>query len=749
MWTDPQLHVRGQTVFTADLPEASQSYHLFPVTSTLACGRILSLDFNKALQIPGVVKVLTAADIPGVNGIGHSEEAEVLLAEQEVSYYGQAVALVIAISSDIARQAADCVQIEYEASPGVFEPRQADEQKLWIGMPRVFCVGQPDECWAECDVIVTGNAQTGAQEHLYFETQSAIAWPVQQGLKVYSATQSPGMVQKIIARLLDWPMQRVEVEVMQLGGGFGGKEEQATFWAACVALASQVVQKPVMVHLTRDEDMRFTGKRHPYEADFKIGFSSQGRILAYEVSFYQDAGAWADLSPAILERTLLHVTNTYCVPQLKVIARSCRTNLIPNTAFRGFGAPQAMFVFEAALFKAAQALGMPYEQLQQLNLLKTGDTFPYGMPVTACVIQECWDQLWQRYEIVERFQAIDEFNQNHIWQKKALSIMPICFGISFTARFLNQASALVHIYQDGTVLVSTGAVEMGQGVKTKLIHIVARVFSIPENQVRIASTNTARIANMSPTAASTGADLNGQATLMACQQLKQHLSELAQKLLGAEAITFQQGVISAEGQEISWSELIAQAYLQRLSLSALAHYATPGLDYDRAQDRGQPFAYHVYGVAAVEVTLDTLRATYQFEQVFICHDAGQSLDASVDQGQVEGALVQGLGWLTVEDIRYSKEGRLLTSNLTDYKIPDLYFAPEIHIHWLENSPISGAVMRSKAVGEPPFMYGIGGYFALIKAMQAFNPDIELDYVAPLTPERVLMTLYKKRSAEGD
>jgi xanthine dehydrogenase large subunit len=748
-FNDIELHAQGTSTFTDDIPLPQGTLHAFPVVSTIAHGKILTIDLDAALTVPGVVKILSAQDIPGFNNIGNIEAEEVLLADQTAMYQGQAIALVIAETETIARHAAGLVNIAYQELPAVFDARTAHAQGLHIAPSRIFSLGDVDTAWQKCDFVIEGSASTGAAEHVYLETQTSLAIPLENdGVKLFSATQSPGLVQKACAKVLGCPMHRIEVDVLRLGGGFGGKEEQATLWAALVALATFLLKKPVKIKLNRDEDMRLTGKRHPYDADFKIGLAHTGNILAYQVEFFQNAGAVADLSLAILERTLFHTGNTYFLPNVRATANSCRTHLPPNTAFRGFGGPQAMFVLESAIFKAAQSMNLDPAEIQQKNLLKDGDHFPYGMQAQQCQAQTCWQTMQTRYAIQDRQQTIDTYNSVHPLSKKALALMPICFGISFTATFLNQAGALVHIYTDGSVSVSSGAVEMGQGVKEKIRKIAAVAFAIDEARVKVESTNTSRIANMSPTAASVGSDLNGAATLLACNQILQNLKTVTAKLLGndanAEQITFKQEKVYLNGEAtaIDWRKLISQAYLSRTALSAHAHYATPGVYFDRSREKGIPFAYHVYGCAAVEVTVDCLHGIYSIDRVSLVHDMGKSLTTMVDRGQIEGGVVQGLGWMTIEEIIYDQQGRLKTDNLTNYKIPDLYFAPEIEIKLLSHEE-SPAVMHSKAIGEPPLMYGIGAYFALIKAIQAFNPNWQPNFNAPMTPEKVLLALYGK------
>ncbi len=744
---DSWLHARGEGQFVDDLDRVEDMLFAYPVVSDIAHGLIENMDVEATLKMPGVVDFLTHEQIPGRNWIGNVAADETLLSGREVVYQGQPVALVIAESAHLARQAAQRTAIQYKPLPAVFDVREADRLGSHIAAAQTFSLGDVDAAWRHCDVVVTGTAESGAQEHVYLEPQVAVAYPLENnGLKVYSATQSPGMVQRIIARVLAIPMHLIEVDVPRLGGGFGGKEEQATPWAVMAALAADRLKKPVKLVLQRRDDMLWTGKRHPYAADFKIGLNKQGKILAYEVNFLQNAGAVADLSLAILDRSLFHAGNSYFIADFRATAVSCRTNLPPNTAFRGFGAPQAMFVLEAAIFQAAAQMGMDSETIQQLNLLQEGDHFPYGMPATRCLAQRCLEQLQTGFDIQQRQTAIRQFNAEHALQKRAMALMPVCFGISFTAKFLNQADALVHIYADGSVSVSCGAVEMGQRVKDKITVIVARVFSINVRRVKFETTNTSRIANMSPTAASTGADLNGHAADLACRQLLAQLQKVAAEVLNAadpQQISVQDEQVFMQGRPtgLDWRQLVSKAYFCRTQLSAQAHYATPGLCFDNRTKQGTPFAYHVYGCAAVAVTLDCLRGEYTIDAVQIVHDAGQSLDPAIDRGQIEGGVVQGLGWMTIEEIIHDLQGKLLTDTLTAYKIPDIYFAPDIEVRFLQDVENPPGLYHSKAIGEPPFMYGIGAFFALSKAIRAFNPQAQPDFTAPMTPERVLMALY--------
>jgi xanthine dehydrogenase large subunit len=741
-------HTRGESLFVGDLPDPPDLLHVAVLTSPIPHGRIVRLDTTPAAAIEGVACVLTAADVPGENQVGGIVQDEPLLAEGEVHFAGQPIVAVVADTPRHARQAAAAIVTEFEELPGVFDPREAAAAGSLIVPSRTFSLGDVDDAWASCDVVVDGRAESGGQEHLYLETQGAMVLP-QEGrrLRILSSTQAPTAVQRITARVLGLPMNDIEVDVARLGGAFGGKEDQATPWAAIAALASFRLGKPTRIQLSRIEDMRATGKRHPYSSDFKIGLDSKGRILAYEATYYQNAGAAADLSPAILERSLFHCTGSYFVPNVRVTALSCKTNLPPFTAFRGFGAPQAMFVMESAIAKAADKVGIDRTDIQRRNLLTEGDTFPYGMKAQQGNARRAFAETERRFEVARLRQEISAFNDQSPLVKRGLAMMPVCFGISFTSTFLNQAAALVHVYTDGSVSVSSGAVEMGQGVNAKILNVAARTLGVGADRLKIETTNTLRVANTSPTAASSGADMNGRATEIACRSIVDRLRAVAAESLevdiGQVAIADETVTVDGKGTLIGWERLVSDAYFKRVSLSAQAHFATPKIFFDRETEKGEPFAYHVYGSAVLEVTVDCLRGIYTIDRVGIIHDAGRSINPLVDMGQLEGGLIQGIGWMTVEELLFA-DGLNLTDTLSTYKIPDMLSTPDIDGHFLEDADNPNAVMHSKAIGEPPFMYGIGAYFALLDAMRAFRPDREAFFHAPMTPERVLMFLHGDR-----
>jgi xanthine dehydrogenase large subunit len=747
---DPFLHSRGESQYIDDVPQPSGMLYGAVFSATVAHARIISLDLTQALAQQGVVRIFTFKDIPGQNEIGPIIKDETLLAEDEVHFIGDPVAFVVADTYENAHKAVNKINIQTETLEIITDPREACRKGQIIGIERTFVLGDVDSCWQKCAVVVEGSCNIAGQEHVYLETQRARAIPVEKdGLCVFSSTQSPYAVQRTVAGILGIPHHKIEVDVKRLGGGFGGKEDQATAWACLPALAAWLLKKPVELVLSRHDDIKMTGKRHPYVSDFKIGLSKDGKILAYQASHYQNAGAAADLSSAVLERTLFHSTNSYYIPNVKIFGVSCRTNLPPNTAFRGFGGPQGMFVIECAIAKAARHMGMTKEVLQAKNLLKDKDTFPYGQIVENGHSIRTWNEAEKKYNYPAIKKHIDDFNNSHFDRKKGLSMMPVCFGISFTGTFLNQAGALVHIYTDGSVSVSMGGVEMGQGLAANISSIAATVFGISDKRVKVETTNTTRVANMSASAASATTDLNGHATRLAIEQILERLKAFIIKefkLTANDIVSIRDEQIFCNDQKMEWDwqKLIQAAYLNRIGLSAHGFYATPGIWFDKVQEKGHPFAYHVYGTAITEVTLDCLRGTYDIDAIRIVHDLGRPINELVDRGQIEGGLAQGLGWMTLEELKFDATGRYLSNSLATYKVPDVYFMPDIlEIELLEDAYNPSGALGSKAVGEPPLMYGIGVFFAIQNAMQAFRPQSEFAYDCPLTPEKVLMQLHKK------
>jgi xanthine dehydrogenase large subunit len=748
---DSIRHVKGESLFIDDLSIPSSALFCAVYASPIAHGKIISINLDEVKTSEGVVAVFTHSDIPGENQIGGIIQDEKLLASDHVHFIGEPIALIVAKTQSFARLAVKKVKAEYEKLDVITEPKDAFlKGSLITKEPKVYICGNVDDVWDKCDFIVEDTVESGGQEHLYLETQSSISFPTEgNGLKIISSTQNPSAIQRTAAKVLNIPANQIESEVGRLGGGFGGKEDQATAWACLTALAAFKLKKPVKIILSRQDDMRMTGKRHPYTSDYKIGFSKEGKILAYEVTYYQNSGAAADLSTAILDRTLAHCTNSYFIPNVKATGWCCKTNLPPNTAFRGFGGPQGMFVIESAIHKASKLLGLEPFQIQASNLFEEGDEFPYGQKIENGKAKECWERMFAKYNIESVKREIAEFNSENKLFKKGFALMPICFGISFTNTMLNQASALVHVYSDGSVGISTGAIEMGQGVNMKIRQVAANIFNIDVSRIKTETTNTTRNANTSATAASSGADLNGNATAIACNAIiKRLINFYAEKnnVTDVNSIEIRNEKLFVNGneQKYNWTDLIKNAYLNRIDLSEHSFYATPEIFFDTKTNKGKPFAYHVYGTALFVSKVDCLRGIYEIESVKIVHDFGQSINKVIDRSQAEGALMQGIGWMTLEEIIYNSDGKLLTDNLSTYKVPDINFTPkEIVIEFLENSFNKPGPMNSKAIGEPPFMYGIGAYFSIRNAVEAFNSSDGIKYTAPLTPERVLMNLYNK------
>ncbi len=743
---DSKSHVRGESVYLDDIPVVQGTLFACVFDSQIAHGTLTSIDTSEAEKSEGVVRIITAKNLIGENQIGGIVPDEPLLADGEVHFQGMPIAIVVATSEEFAHKAAKKIKVEIDELEPVTDPRVAGAKGDLIVPPKKFVLGNTDSAFQSCEHVFEGRTEQNGQEHLYIETQGAYAVPTENGgLKVYSSTQGPTAVQRAVCRVTGMQMHQVEVDVQRLGGGFGGKEDQANAWAAICAVATQLTGRPVKYALHRMEDMRMTGKRHPYSSDYKIGLDKDLKIVAYETSFYQNAGASCDLSPPVLERTLFHCTNSYFIPNVTATAYCCRTNLPPNTAFRGFGGPQGMFVIESAITHAAEKLGVPAAEIQKKNLLDDGDEFPYGQKAESEAINS-WSHADEKFDFAKLQQVADEFNSTSKYHKKGVALMPVCFGISFTKTPMNQARSLVHVYTDGSVAVSTGAVEMGQGVNTKMAQVAAKMFGLPIEQIKVHTTNTLRIANTSPTAASAAADLNGKATQLACETIRDRLFEVAKDLVEAVStkdLSLENGFVYRSGEKTSleWQTLVMEAHLQRVNLSEHSHYATAGISFDWSTAKGHPFAYHVYGTAIIGVTVDCLRGRYEVDYVKCCHDFGSSMNTAVDNGQIEGGIVQGLGWVTMEEVVYDEHGKLRSNALSTYKVPDIYSVPkEIIILPLETNRKNLAIFNSKAVGEPPLMYGIGAYFAIRYAVKAFA-DCSPAFDLPFTPEKVLMNLY--------
>lgn len=742
---DMDMHVRGASRFVDDIPAPEGCLHAALYTSPVARGKILSLDISRAAAAPGVAAVYTYRDVPGLNQAGHVLKDQPLLAIDSVEYTGQPIALVVADTRRNAQRAVKLISSAIERLEAVFDPREAAAKGLIHGARRLLVNGDPEAAFAKCKYVAQGRLSSGPQEHFYFETQRALAVPGEHDtIKVHASAQSPGAFHRHLSEVLGIPMHKVELDIRRLGGGFGGKESTAV-WIVAPAMAAFLLKRPVKLVLGRNEDIATSGKRHAYEYDYKLGLDAEGKILAYEIDLFQHAGACADISLAVLGRSFLHVSGSYNIPNIRISAVSCRTNIPPNNAFRGFGVPQGTFAIEAALNHAAELMGLEAEILKGGNLLREGDTLPYGVKLDSVNAVRCWQTLDKKVNISERRAAVAEYNKSHTGTKRGLSVVPVCFGISFAQTALNQASSLVNIYVDGSVSVSTGAVEMGQGVNTKIRVVAARTLGADVERVRVDTTNTSRIPNASPTSASSGADLNGMATRFACEKLYGRLRDFAAKQLGQAdpaSIVIRDGLIYAGGKPagLTWEKLVAAAQWARVDLSEHAFYATPNLHYDLKTERGRPFAYYSYATSLTEVLLDCVRGTYTIEAIDVVQDVGESLSPEVDLGQIHGAVVQGVGWATLEQLRYGEDGKVLTG-VSAYKVPDIKFVPErFDVTLLKDSSNPYAVCNSKAIGEPPLVHGLGAYFAVLEALRSVRRDKAAPSL-PVTPEKAFMYLH--------
>ncbi len=749
--TPSDLHVTGKSQFIGDIPKPAGMCYISVVPSAYAHARIIGIDASSALRMSGVLTVLTAADIPGENQIGSKIKDEPLLADTEACYIGQPIAIVVAEDHEIAVQARAQVKIEYGPQELILTIRQALAARSMITSELKLANGDVEAGFAQSEFVLEGDIVNGSQEHVYFETQITRAVPGEDNeITLYSGTQAPSEVQQVCARVLGCDRKDITVDVRRLGGAFGGKESAATLWASLAGLACYQTRRPVELRLSRGDDMGWTGKRHPIESTYKVGFDRNGRINSYAVEFNGNAGAFADLTMAILQRAVLHAENAYCIPNIHVIARPMKTHLPPNTAFRGFGAPQGIFVIESVIERIALQLNKDPLEIRKVNAYREGDATPYGQPLTEVNTAPLFERLETLSKYKQACADVDQFNAGHRFVKRGVSIIPVKFGISFTTPFLNQGSALVHLYTDGSVSVSHGGVEMGQSVNTKVARVVAAESGVPLNRIRIESHNTKRTANTSPTAASTGADINANAARNAAQKIVTRLRPVAAELLqnktasshDPERLVFRNGLIFDPAEPnvtLTTKELVNAAWMQRVDLSAHGYHKTPGLKFDWEVGRGTPFAYFVYGCAMVEVEVDILTGNFTAKRAVIVHETGPSIDPLVDRGQIEGAFIQGMGWCTIEEVVRDDRGRTLTDSLTTYKIPSIVELPEEWIiEMVQAERQAAGVKGSKAVGEPPFIYGEAAFFAIKHAVEAVaNHRVEADLRMPATPESVL------------
>lgn len=753
-------HVSGEALYTDDLVgRFANPLHAWPVLSPHAHARVLSTDSSEAAAIPGVVKVLTADDVPGQNEVGAVHHDEPLFPE-EVQFHNQPVAWVLAETLDAAREAAAAVVIEYAPLPAIVTMEQALTARSFLTDPLTIVSGAPDQALSAAAHTLSGELHIGGQEHFYLETQAAIAaWDEAGEVFVHSSTQHPTETQIIVARVLGIPRSRVTCQSLRMGGAFGGKEVQANPYAAVAAIGAHATGRPVRVRLDRQLDMALTGKRHPFWARFRVGHDDEGRILAMDLELYSDGGWSMDLSKPIMFRALFHCDNCYRIPNLRVVGRVLRTHKVSQTAFRGFGGPQGMLAIEEVVDRVARAVARPPHDVRALNFYREGDHTHYGQLVRdAERIQRIWTSLSDSSDFAKRWADVQAFNASSEHEKRGLAITPVRFGISFTTSFLNQAGALVLVYADGSIQVNHGGTEMGQGLHTKMLQIAADSFGVPLEFVRLMPTRTDKVPNTSATAASSGSDLNGAAIELACAQIRERLAEVAARELGVPPgdVEFADGRVRPfwQGEDpqagISFADLVGRAYLQRVSLFATGYYRTPQIHYDEAAGRGKPFHYFTFGAAVCEVQVDGFTGQFSIRRVDILHDVGDSISPLVDIGQIEGGFMQGLGWLTSEQLVWGDDGRLATRGASTYKLPTLGECPEqFNVALLPMATEASVVKGSKAVGEPPLMLAISVREALRAAVAAFAEQGHVELACPSTPEAVYWAIEaaRERGAE--
>ncbi|AFZ65689.1 xanthine dehydrogenase molybdopterin binding subunit [Deinococcus peraridilitoris] len=750
-----ELHVTGQALYTDDLGiRHAGTLHAWPVQSLYARARIVRLDPTPAYEVPGVVRVLSAQDVPGVNdaGVKHDEP----LFPDEVQYWGHPVCWVLGETLDAARHGANLVRVEYEALGAVLTLQDAVEQQSFQGTALHLRRGDVQAAFMEAAHVFEGELEMGGQEHFYLETHVSLAYIDEGGqLFVQSSTQHPTETQEIVAHVLGIASHQVTVQSLRMGGAFGGKEMQPHGFAAVAALGATLTGRPVRLRLNRTQDMTITGKRHPFLARWKVGFHHDGTLCALAAELYSDGGWSLDLSEPVMARALCHIDNAYHIPHVDVMGRVCKTNKTSQTAFRGFGGPQGMLVIEDILGRVAPLLGLTPEELRARNFYQSGQSTPYGQGVKdAGRIGQIWADLLAHSDFHARRAEVAAFNAAQRHTKRGLAITPVKFGISFNFTAYNQAGALVHVYRDGSVLVNHGGTEMGQGLHTKMLQVAASALGVPLGCVRLAPTRTDKVPNTSATAASSGADLNGAAIKDACDQIKARLAAVAAGRFGSnlhpDDVRFEAGRVFPIGHAergISFQELVHDAYHARTALWASGFYRTPGLHWDRERMQGEPFKYFSYGAAVTEVEVDGFTGAYRFPRVDILHDVGDSLSPLIDIGQIEGGFVQGLGWLTLEDLRWDVQGRLATRSASTYKLPSFSEMPDVfNVRLMKKATETGVIYGSKAVGEPPLMLAISAREALRDAVRAFGQANGVTLLAsPATPEAVFWAIERART----
>lgn len=741
------LHVLGQATYTDDIRETAGTLHAALGLSGRAHARILGIDLEQVAASRGVVAVLTAQDIPGLNDCGPIIHDDPILADGLVQYVGQPVFIVVADSHDNARRAARLARIDYEDLPAILTPQEARAAQSYVLPPMRLARGDAQSAFALAPHRVKGELYVGGQEQFYLEGQIAYAIPGEDhGMHVYCSTQHPSEMQHVVAHALGLHSHHVTVECRRMGGGFGGKESQSALWAAAAAIAARRTRRPVKLRADRDDDMLVTGKRHCFHYEYEVGYDGEGRIVAAKVDMVTRAGFSADLSGPVATRAVCHFDNTYYLSDVEIRAACGKTNTQSNTAFRGFGGPQGAIAIEYVIDEIARNLGRDPLDIRRLNFYgRSGsnerNVTPYGQAIVDNVIHELVAELEQTSEYRARRAAIEDFNRASPVLKKGLALTPVKFGIAFNVTHLNQAGALVHVYVDGSILVNHGGTEMGQGINTKVMQVVAHELGVDLGRVRATATNTSKVANTSATAASTGADLNGKAAQDAARKIRDRLAAFVASQFGGDPseVRFADDTVFVNGEALRFGEVVAKAYLARVQLWSDGFYATPGLHWDPKTMNGHPFSYYAYGAAVSEVVVDTLTGEWKLLRADALYDAGNSLNPAIDIGQVEGAFIQGMGWLTTEELWWNPAGKLMTHAPSTYKIPGVSDCPEdFRVRLFRNRNVEDSIHRSKAVGEPPLLLPFSVFFAIRDAISAVGGHrVHPPLNAPATCEEIL------------
>lgn len=738
-------HVSGEAIYIDDRPEPRGQLHAAVGQSTVAHGNIKSMDLSAVKAAEGVISVITVEDVPGHTDIGPVFPGDPVLAIGKVEFIGQPLFAVAATSHELARRAVKLAKIEYEELPAVLTVKDALAQKSFVRPPFTMKRGDSATAIESATHQLTGEIVVGGQEHFYLEGQISAAEPTEDGgMTVYSSSQHPSEVQKLVAEVLDIPLNKVVVDMRRMGGGFGGKETQAAPWACLAALLANETKRPVKFKLSRSDDMCMTGKRHPFENNYHVGFDKNGQIKGINITVNGNCGYSPDLSDAIVDRAMFHSDNAYYLDQATVTGNRCKLNTVSHTAYRGFGGPQGMMTIEMVMDDIARHLGKDPLEIRKINLYGTDERNEthYHQKVEHNKLDKLIGDLETSSDYQLRRAAVSLFNKENTILKKGIALTPVKFGISFTVQHLNQAGALIHIYTDGTILLSHGGTEMGQGLNTKVAQIVAEEFQISVSTVGVSAARTDKVPNSSPTAASSGTDLNGKAAEAAAKIIKARLIDFActKYEVTAEQVKFENNTIIVGEQTFTFAEFSQIAYMGRVSLSATGFYKTPKIYFDRATGKGRPFFYYSTGAAVSEVLIDTLTGEYKVLRADILHDVGHSINPAIDIGQIEGAFIQGMGWLTTEELVWNDKGRLLSNNPATYKIPAISDTPaDFRVTLVSDDPNKEqTIYNSKAVGEPPFMLSMSVWSALkdaIASVADYKISPTLD--TPATPERVL------------